>query len=216
MRKAGEISVTEAYRTIQGEGSGEFVISRSRFIGWSKPVFDEEEALAFIEGIRKGHRDASHNVWAYKLGEATERYSDDGEPRGTGGIPVLEVIRKESLRDVIVVVTRYFGGVKLGAGGLLRAYTQGAVAALEAGKVIERRPYITYYVTTDYALAEKLAREYSRRGYICKDTAYQDNVRLTLLIPGLEEEALRALTAEFTAGKGSVEAGPAAYLDFPV
>jgi uncharacterized YigZ family protein len=116
----------EIYKTLQQEGRDEFTVSHSRFIGHATPVSAENDALAFIEKIRKSHWDATHNVWAYVFGTARERFSDDGEPRGTAGIPVLEVIRKEGLRDLAVVVTRYFGGIKLGAGGLVRAYTNGA------------------------------------------------------------------------------------------
>ena len=204
----------DTYRTIRQEGRDEYVVSRSRFIGWSKPISAEEEALAFIEQIRKMHRDASHNVWAYAFGSDRERFSDDGEPQGTAGIPVLEVIRKEALHNVAVVVTRYFGGVKLGASGLVRAYTHSAKAALDAGVLIERRPFLSFQILADYAFAEKLRRAFPRQGYTLQNTEYRDQVSLTVLIPPGEELALRALAAEVTAGQAQVLQGPDAFQDF--
>lgn len=117
-----------SYRTIYEYGCDEFTEERSRFIGYAKPINSEEEAVEFVDEIKKKHKDATHNVWAYTVGPTMniQRYSDDGEPQGTAGIPALEVIKKEDLRDVVVVITRYFGGIKLGAGGLVRAYTRGA------------------------------------------------------------------------------------------
>ena len=202
-----------AYKTIRQEGRDEIVISRSRFICRAKPFTAEEDAVSYLEKIRKEHWDASHNVWAYVLGASKERYSDDGEPQGTAGIPVLDVLRKEGLQDVIVVVTRYFGGTKLGAGGLVRAYTQGAKAALDCGIIIQRRPYLSFDVTVDYAIAEKFRRELGNRGYIVKNTAYLDFVTLTILIPPEENDQLHALTAELTAGRSLPVAGDEEYLD---
>jgi len=205
------------YYTVKQEGRDEFTVSRSRFICRSKPVTAEDEAFSYLEQIRKEHWDASHNVWAYVLGaSSSERCSDDGEPQGTAGFPVLDVIRKERLLDVVVVVTRYFGGIKLGAGGLVRAYAQGAKVALDAGGIIQRRPYLSFKVTTDYTLAEKLKREFGNRGYIIKDIVYLDMVTLTVLIAPDEKESLYALTAEVTAGKADLIAGEEEYLDFDV
>jgi len=204
----------DVYYTILQEGRDEFTISRSRFICRSAPVSTEEEALTYIDRIRKEHWDANHNVWAYVLGSQKERYSDDGEPKGTAGIPALEVIRKEGLRDALVVVTRYFGGIKLGAGGLTRAYAQGAKIALQAGKIIERRPFSLCSVTVEYALAGRLKREFSSRNYILKDTIYLDQVTLIVLVPPEQQEPLNAIVAEVTAGKGVLAAKGEEYLDF--
>jgi len=206
--------MAKIYKTLLQEGRGEFSVSRSRFIGWAKPVSAEKDALTFIEKISKSHRDANHNVWAYVLGTAKERYSDDGEPQGTAGLPVLDLIRKEELRDLVVMVTRYFGGVKLGTGGLVRAYTQSAKIALDAGKIIERRPYLSFDIETEYALADKFQREFDRRGYRLKNKVYLEKVLLTVLVPPEESEALEKLTAEFTAGTGSLTAGLEEYLNF--
>ena len=200
------------YFTIEREGKGEFTLSRSRFICRSKPVSVESEALAYIDEIRKELWDATHNVWAYVLGDTRERYSDDGEPRGTAGIPVLDVIRKEGVRDAVVVITRYFGGIKLGAGGLVRAYTQGAKLALEAAGIVRRVPYLSFCVACGYTFAEKLKRELAARGYLLKDTEYLDNVRLSILIPQEEIGRLHALVAEHTAGQGIILAGAVEYV----
>ena len=131
------------YKTLHEFGMDEIIIEKSTFIGYAKPIKTEEEAIEFVNEIKKKHKDATHNVWAYTVGKTMniQRYSDDGEPQGTAGIPTLEVIKKEDLRDVVVVVTRYFGGVKLGAGGLVRAYTKGAKIGIDAAKVIEKVMY---------------------------------------------------------------------------
>ena len=191
----------DAYLTLKQEGRDEFTVSRSRFIGRAGPVTTEEDALAFIEGIRKSNRDATHHAWAYILGDSRERCSDDGEPQGTAGLPILDVMRKQKLRDAAVVVTRYFGGVKLGAGGLVRAYTRGAKIALEAGVIITRRFYLSYHVSTGYSLSEKLQREFGNRGYRIKETVFLEQVTITVLIPPEEKDSFESLIAEITAGR---------------
>ena len=154
------------YKTLHEFGMDEIIIEKSTFIGYAKPIKTEEEAIEFINEIKKKHKDATHNVWAYTVGKTMniQRYSDDGEPQGTAGIPTLEVIKKEDLRDVVVVVTRYFGGVKLGAGGLVRAYTKGAKIGIDAAKVIEKM----------------------NMNYFVKDTIYEDNVEI-IVYSRLEE-----------------------------
>ena len=208
--------MADEFKTILQEGGNEFILSHSRFIGRARPVGAEEEALAFIEKTRKAYRDASHHVWAYVLSAGRERCDDDGEPRGAAGIPVLEVIRKEELQDLAIVVTRYFGGVKLGVGGLIRAYTRGARIAVEAGIIIRRRLYQSFEVRTGYRFAERLIREYERKGFRLIQTTYTDLVTLTVLIPPEEADILRMLTAECTAGQGVLLAGAVEYLDFPL
>ena len=204
----------KSYKTLLQEGRDEFIVSRSRFIGWAKPVSTEKDALIFIEKIRKDHWDASHNVWAYAIGAVRERYSDDGEPRGTGGLPVLDLIRKQGLRDLVIVITRYYGGITLGKGGLIRAYTHGAKIALDAGKIIEQTLYLSFNIETEYGLAGKFIREFERRGYRLKNTIYKEKVILTVLVPPEEKAVLEKLTAEFTSGAGSLLAGPEEYLGF--
>lgn len=170
------------YRTLHEFGTDEITIEKSVFIGYAKPIKSEEEALEFINEIKKKHKDATHNVWAYTVGKNMniQRYSDDGEPQGTAGIPTLEVIKKEDLRDVVVVVTRYFGGTKLGAGGLVRAYTKGAKLGLEAGKIIYKVMYQEVKVKIDYTQLGKVQNELMNLGYFIKDTVYEDNVEIVV------------------------------------
>ena len=132
------MSGQDAYRTVLARGSEQFVINKSRFIGHGAPCRTEEEALDFLADIRREHKDASHNCYAYVIGRnaGIARYSDDGEPSGTAGAPIIEVIKARGVVDVCVVVTRYFGGILLGAGGLIRAYAQGSKAALDAARVV--------------------------------------------------------------------------------
>ena len=170
------------YKTVHEFGQDEVIIEKSTFIGYAKPVKTEEEAVEFINEIKKKHKDARHNVWAYTIGQNMniQRYSDDGEPQGTAGIPTLEVIKKEDLRDVVVVVTRYFGGVKLGAGGLVRAYTKGAKVGIDAAKVIEKVMYKEVRIKIDYNQLGKVQNEIMNMNYIIKDTIYADNVEMVV------------------------------------
>ena len=164
----------KTYKTLHSFGSDEYIVEKSTFIGYAKPIKSEEEAVEFINEIKKKHKDATHNVWAYTVGETMniQRYSDDGEPQGTAGIPTLEVIKKEDLRDVVVVVTRYFGGIKLGAGGLVRAYTKGAKVGIEAAQIIEKVKYKEVGITIDYNQIGKVQNEIMNMGYTIKDTLY--------------------------------------------
>ena len=168
------------YKTVHEFGQDEVIIEKSTFIGYAKPVKTEEEAVEFINEIKKKHKDARHNVWAYTIGQNMniQRYSDDGEPQGTAGIPTLEVIKKEDLRDVAVVVTRYFGGIKLGAGGLVRAYTKGAKIGLEAAKIIEKVMFQEVRVRIDYNQLGRVQNEIMNMNYFVKDTVYEDNVEI--------------------------------------
>ena len=155
----------DTYRTIHDYGMDQVTIEKSLFIGYAKPVESEEEARAFIAEISSKHKDATHNVWAYVIGQNMniQRYSDDGEPQGTAGIPTLEVIKKEGLCNVVVVGTRYFGGIKLGAGGLVRAYTKTAKIGLDAGQIVEKMPFIQVSVELDYTLLGKAQNELANR-----------------------------------------------------
>ncbi len=170
------------YKTLHEFGMDEIIIEKSKFIGYAKPIKTEEEAIEFVNEIKKKHKDATHNVWAYTLGKSMniQRYSDDGEPQGTAGIPTLEVIKKEDLRDVVVVVTRYFGGVKLGAGGLVRAYTKGAKVGIDAGKVVSKVLYKDVRIKIDYNQLGKVQNEIMNMNYFIKDTIYEDNVVLVI------------------------------------
>ena len=191
----------EEYTTIQGPAQAEFVERRSRFIGHLQPAATEEEAVAFINRCKSDYWDASHNVYAYLLREGqTRRYSDDGEPQGTGGVPVLEVLQREGLVDVVCVVTRYFGGILLGAGGLVRAYTQSAKDALDAAGISVVRRWVETLVPCPYSLLERLKSETAAWGGVIPETEYGADVTLTVLLPEEKAEAYLAHILDMTAG----------------
>ncbi|UUC43057.1 YigZ family protein [Clostridioides difficile] len=202
------------YRTLHEFGTDEITIEKSVFIGYAKPIKSEEEALEFINEIKKKHKDATHNVWAYTVGKNMniQRYSDDGEPQGTAGIPTLEVIKKEDLRDVVVVVTRYFGGTKLGAGGLVRAYTKGAKLGLESGKIIYKVMYQEVKVKIDYTQLGKVQNELMNLGYFIKDTIYEDNVEIVVYSRLEDVDKLSEKMIDITSGTGKIVLGEEFYL----
>ena len=174
---------------------------RSRFIGYIKPVETEAEARAFVEEIKKRHYDARHNCWCYLLREGgVVRYSDDGEPQGTAGQPMLGVFEKEGITDLVCVVTRYFGGILLGTGGLLRAYTKGAKDALDAAGVSVVRRWVRQLVPCTYSLYERLKQETERFGAVIEDTEYGADIVLTVLVPEEQSDAYAARILDFTAG----------------
>jgi len=203
----------EQYRTVRASGSKEVVIRKSRFIGHVMPVENEEEALLFIEDIKKKHWNATHNCSAYMIGERDEiqRQSDDGEPSGTAGKPILEVIRNQGVKNVAIVVTRYFGGVMLGAGGLIRAYTDGAVLALEAGEVITRVLRREVFVEIDYTWLGKVENELRGRGIQTGDTQFTDKVTLLCLPRNDEGDTFMAWITDLTQGQALVTEGRRIY-----
>jgi uncharacterized YigZ family protein len=202
------------YKTIMDFGQDEFIVKKSTFIGYSKPVESEEEAVAFVDSIKTKHKDAAHNCYGYIIGTDLniQRYSDDGEPSGTAGIPILEVIRKEGLTNTAVVVTRYYGGIMLGAGGLVRAYTQGAKIGLEAGTIIERIPYQNLSVSFDYSLVGRFQNELLNRGYIIKSLDYQDKVTARLIVLPSQKDSLAALINDITRGQEDIIEGLVQYI----
>ncbi|WXR61699.1 YigZ family protein [Peptostreptococcaceae bacterium AGR-M142] len=183
------------YNTVHQFGQDEIIIEKSRFIGYCKPVKTEEEARAFIDEIKTKHKDATHNVWAYTIGldMNIQRYSDDGEPSGTAGIPTLEVIKKEDLRDVVVVVTRYFGGIKLGAGGLVRAYTKGAKIGLEASNIVQKKMFQELKINIDYTNMGKIQNFLMNENYYINDTIFEDKV---CIIVYCEIEEVKSLVSK--------------------
>lgn len=203
----------ERYRTVRQEGQKEIVIRKSRFIGHIRPVETEEEAAAFIDEIKKKHRDATHNCSAYLLGERDEiqKQSDDGEPSGTAGKPILEVLKNRGLKNVAVVVTRYFGGIMLGAGGLIRAYADGAVAAIEGGEEITRVLHTQVFVTIDYTWHGKVENELRSREIRTGETQFTDNVTLLCLPPYSEAERFVAWITDLTQGQADVTKGESVY-----
>ncbi|CEN80336.1 YigZ family protein [Paraclostridium sordellii] len=202
------------YKTLHEFGVDEIIIEKSTFIGYAKPISTEEEAVEFINEIKKKHKDATHNVWAYTVGQNMniQRYSDDGEPQGTAGIPTLEVIKKEDLRDVVVVVTRYFGGIKLGAGGLVRAYTKGAKIGLEAAKIIEKINYQEVKIKIDYNQLGKVQNEIMNMGYFIKDTIYEDNVEIIVYSKQDKLEEIINKITDITSATANIVLGEEFYL----
>ncbi|CEJ74966.1 IMPACT domain-containing protein [[Clostridium] sordellii] len=202
------------YKTLHEFGVDEIIIEKSTFIGYAKPISTEEEAVEFINEIKKRHKDATHNVWAYTVGQNMniQRYSDDGEPQGTAGIPTLEVIKKEDLRDVVVVVTRYFGGIKLGAGGLVRAYTKGAKIGLEAAKIIEKVNYQEVKIKIDYNQLGKVQNEIMNMGYFIKDTIYEDNVEIIVYSKQDKLEEIINKITDITSATANIVLGEEFYL----
>ena len=203
----------EQYRTVRSPGSREIVIRKSRFIGHVMPVETEEEAVRFIEDIKKKHWNATHNCSAYMIGERDEiqKQSDDGEPSGTAGKPILEVIRNQGVKNVAIVVTRYFGGIMLGAGGLIRAYTDGAVQALEAGEVITRVLRREVFVEIDYTWLGKAENELRGRGYVTGETEFTDKVKLTILPRNEESDDFVAWMTDLTQGQAVITEGRRLY-----
>ena len=170
------------YRTVREFGTDEFIERRSRFIGYATPVETEEEARAFVAEIKEKHRDASHNVSAFVLKNGVKRYSDDGEPKGTAGVPVLEVVEKEGLVNVAVVVTRYFGGTLLGAGGLVRAYSHGAKLGLDAAGLVTMTPCRELSLVLGYELYGKITYLLPQFQIKVLDSDFGAAVRLRLLM----------------------------------
>jgi uncharacterized YigZ family protein len=176
-------AMNSGYRMLKDYADTYFIEKKSKFISYAQPVSSEEEALQFINGIRKKHYDATHNCYAYILGESMniQRSSDDGEPSGTAGVPILEVLKKERITNSAIVVTRYFGGIMLGAGGLIRAYTEGAVRGVNAAGTVLVKPYSLYRLKMDYGMLSKLQHEISRKDYIIENIEYLENVTMWVL-----------------------------------
>lgn len=195
------------YKTIHKFGEDEIIINKSRFIGYAMPINSEEEALKFIDKIKTKHKDATHNVYAYVFGESNniQRFSDDGEPSGTAGIPALEVIKKENLRNVAVVVTRYFGGIKLGAGGLIRAYTKGAKIGLEAGIIVEKVLHRKIKVRVNYTSYGIIENFLNQEGYIVDNIIYDDAVNIYVYIKSEDVEGFMKKISNLTSGTAEFE-----------
>ena len=194
------------YRTIQKAAQAEFVDRRSRFIGQIQPVTSEEEALAFIESVRKKYWDARHHVPAYILRNGDiRRFSDDGEPQGTAGMPTLDTIRKSGVEDAVVVVTRYFGGILLGAGGLVRAYSHGAKIALEAAKIITYEKNSVYSLSCSYSDYQRYIVLLPQFNAIIDDTDFSDKVKVTFALKSTTTSPLIEKIREMSAGKDMPE-----------
>lgn len=197
----------EAHQIVHEGGSGEIVEKKSRFIAHVFPVNTEEEAMARIEEIRRKYWDARHNCHAFVIGEQGEvsRCSDDGEPSGTAGRPILEVLTGAGIHNALIVVTRYFGGTLLGTGGLVRAYSQAAQAGLAASRIVEKQPGYRVTIHTDYNGIGKLQYLAGKRNLPVLDTTYSDAVEMELLVGEGECQGFLAEVTEATAGKAEAE-----------
>ena len=203
----------EDYKTVLNDAESEMIERKSRFIGYCRPVKNQNEAIDFINEIRAMHRQATHNVYAYVLREDNiMRYSDDGEPAGTAGVPVLEVIKKEGLTDICVVVTRYFGGILLGAGGLVRAYGKSAKLGIDEAKRIEKIYCKLYLIRCDYSTYGKLEYTINTEGYILKDCAFENDVCMTVGVKPDEENAFLKAVADISGGSAKISELPGEYI----
>lgn len=193
------------YRTILEEAEGEIIEKKSRFIATVRPVKTEQEARAFIEEMKKKYWNATHNVFAYQIGERNElqRFSDDGEPQGTAGMPVLNVLKGEDIKDTAIVVTRYFGGTLLGTGGLVRAYGKAAKEGLLAAGIAEMVLYRKYAVTAEYTDSGKVQYEILQGGHELFDTVYTHQVEFTVLVEVDAAEQFEKKMTEIFRGKQS-------------
>lgn len=190
------------YRTVKEFNSDEYIVKRSRFIGYAKPVTTVEEANGFINEIKSKHWDATHNVSAYILRDGgIKRYSDDGEPQGTAGVPCLDVLEKEGLVDTCVVVTRYFGGILLGGGGLVRAYSHSAKIAVDSAKIITMAHCLDVAAECDYTFYGKLNDFLLREDTVILDTEFTDNVKIIFRIKGENFNNIQAKITDLSNGK---------------
>ena len=192
-----------AYITIRQYGEDEFIEKKSQFIGYAKRCESEEEAKAFVAEIKSMHKQATHNCWAYVVGKnmGIQRYSDDGEPQGTAGIPILEVMKKSNVTDCAIVVTRYFGGIMLGAGGLTRAYTKGASIALKAGGVVEKVEGVNVSLEMDYDMIGKVQYMCGQNNWHIEDTEYTDKVIVHILAEISVDDEIEKAAIEASNGK---------------
>lgn len=210
------MSPLEEYLVPTGFGEDEFTEKKSRFIGRIWPVESEEEALTRIQEMKKKHYDATHNCWAYILRDGAVRFSDDGEPGGTAGMPILQVLQREGLYNVVCVVTRYFGGILLGAGGLVRAYTKGAKIAVDAAGKSMKRVWTALYLPCPYPYYERVKLEIEKFDGIIRQTDFGTEVELELLFPEVKTQAFLDRLTDMTAGTVEAMELGQEYRAFPV
>ncbi|MER2170299.1 MAG: YigZ family protein [Psychrobacillus psychrodurans] len=206
------------YHTIQGYGESEIVIQKSRFITYVNRAETEEQAQEFINNIKEKHKSANHNCSAYIIGEHDniQKANDDGEPSGTAGVPMLEVLKKQGLQDTVVVVTRYFGGIKLGGGGLIRAYGKATTEGIDAAKVVERKLHHLMKVSIDYTWLGKVENEVRNSVYPLKEIIYADQVEVLVYTKANEETDFINWMAEITNGQAKIEIVEKEFLEFTV
>jgi uncharacterized YigZ family protein len=204
-----------SYYTVKSFGKHEIFVQKSRFIASVTHAESEESAQAFISKIKKQHHDANHNCSAYMIGEHDhiQKANDDGEPSGTAGVPMLEVLKKRNLKDTVVVITRYFGGTKLGAGGLIRAYGSATTEGLNAAGIVERKLMQIIRTTVDYTWLGKIENELRNAGYKIKDIHYLDHVDVETYVPEGEIEKFIEWITNLTNGQAELERGDFAYME---
>ncbi len=190
----------KAYTTVKRESNAEFIERKSRFIGYACPVKTAEEAMDFVAKIKSMHKQATHNVWCYNLRNGERRYSDDGEPQGTAGVPSLDVLIKADVVDVAVVVTRYFGGILLGGGGLVRAYSHSVTLALDAAGVITMAPCVIYKLKCDYNFYGKLSYALPNLGATTLDSDFGGDISLTVKLREEDSEKFVSGIVELSNG----------------
>jgi len=206
----------DEYLVPTGFGEDEFVEKKSRFIGRVWPVESEEEALEHIQAMKKQHYDATHNCWAYVIRDGAVRFSDDGEPGGTAGMPMVQVLQKENLYNICCVVTRYFGGTLLGAGGLVRAYTKGAKIAIDAAGKSMKRVWNVLYVPCPYNFYERVKLEVTAFGGIIRDAQFGVEVELEILMAEGQTQPFLDRLTDMTAGTVEALQTGQEYRAFPV
>lgn len=204
------------YKTVKGYGEAETIIQKSQFLTYIERAETEEEALAFIDSIKQKHRSATHNCSAYLIGEHDniQKANDDGEPSGTAGVPMLEVLKKQGLKDTVVVVTRYFGGIKLGGGGLIRAYGKSVTNGLEKTGIVERKLHFLMKVSIDYTLLGKMENEVRNSKYQLKEIQYAEAVDLFVYVHRTEEEEFITWVTDLSNGQATVEVVEHEFLEF--
>ncbi len=209
-----DISTKECYRTVARRAEAVLVEKRSKFIATVIPCEKEEDALRFLDQMRKKYSNATHNVYAYVIDENNIfRYSDDNEPSGTAGMPVLDTIRKAGLVDCAVVVTRYFGGTLLGTGGLVHAYGQSAKEGLLSAGIVERRLCDIVKVTVDYQASGKVTHFLSGSGYMIENTVYENDVTYFVMVKKADTEKFQKDMTELTSGKATMTITGTKYVD---
>lgn len=204
-----------SYRSVAAPAAAEVVERKSRFIGQVRPVSSEEEAFSFLEEVRSANPEARHNVWAYLLQNGRERCSDDGEPQKTAGLPTLEVLRRSGLADLALVTTRYFGGVLLGTGGLVRAYTAAAQEALAAARTVEFTSCVDVACRVPYPLFEQVRRMAADAGGSVGEPSFTHEVLMPVLFKEGDELPFIAAVGELSRGERLCEVGPARFCAFP-
>lgn len=203
------------YLTVKNEGQHEIVIEKSRFIAHIARATTEEEAQEFIQKIKKEHNSATHNCSAYLIGETDniQKANDDGEPSGTAGVPMLEVLKKRELKDTVAVVTRYFGGIKLGAGGLIRAYGKSVSEGLNHIGVVERQLQQIVHITVDYTLLGKMENELRNSVYPIKEMNYMEKVEIQIYVPIKEKETFKEWIIDLSNAQSEIVFGEEEYLE---